>query len=241
MEDINRRHRIQIGLNIDFSVVSKLKNVINIVEVIWYYNNIPEKQYEIRRYYFSTFKKFEDWYVLYKKAPQASPAAEYAIRKIPKYLTNLDTILEIYQIEYNDEVLREIAWTNLLKIAPNEFKSWRDIFDNSYHDERLNKYSFKKMVLLAQSKDDWFDFYERSPHGSRAQLIAIEHLYGKIKKRTYNEELGVSASKTSHEVKSPQKLKEKYEKMTFFSKPQINTVVDLYLVADSMVANKNDH
>jgi len=241
MTDFEKKRRVQIGINIDFSVVNNIRSTVNLMEIIWYYNNIPEKRYEIEKYYFRNFKTFEDWYLVYKKSPASSFSKRYAFKKMPQLLTDLDKILEIYQIDFDDEDLRKMAWEKLTQTLPDRFDIWKKVFDKTYYEKEIHRFAFKKMLLLAKTKDEWFDFYERCEPNTKAQLVAIEHLYGKLdRKDTYN----MLKYEDKFKAKDIREYKKRYEEFPFFSKTQKKALTDMYLAADTKVKNthndKND-
>lgn len=219
------------GKSVNLSFFIEITEDLELDKVVWYYNNIKSKRFEIERMYFDRFKTYQEWYEVYKLSKLKDVSREMALEKIRELIKDIDDILEIYDVDFSDEIMRKLAFDKILEVTPDEFDKWLHIYDETIFDKKLNNTAMKKCIQFAKEKDDWQKIYDRSDIGSSIQLKAIQHLYGRIE-LSEEEKKHADTQESTISYKSQSEYNQLYENERFGSNKQLNTLVNKYLAAD---------
>ncbi len=219
------------GKSVTLSQFIEITEDLELDKVVWYYNNIQGKRFEIERMYFDRFKTHQEWYEVYKLSKFKDATRQMALEKIRELIRNVDDILEIYDVDFHDDVLRKMAFDKLIEVTPDIFSDWLYIYDASLFDRKLNKLAMKMCLQNAKTRDDWQNIYDRSEIGTAIQLKAIQQLYGRIE--IHEDEI---KSEEKPKVKVGEKTQAEYtrdyEGEVFGSSKQENILINKYLAAD---------
>lgn len=224
------------GKDIDLSHLMEITDDMPLQDVVWYYNNISGKRYEIERVYFDKYKIYQEWYAIYKLSDKKDVSFNLSLNNIRKYINNVDDLLEIYDVDFSDEVLRKLAFDMILETTPPEFDKWLHIYDATIFDKRLNQIALKHCLKFAKSRSDWQHIYSRSAIGSPIQLKAIENLYGHVLLSEEEKHEKEAKERESAAYKTQKEYNEMYENENFGSMKQGNIIVNKYIAADQEIA-----
>lgn len=227
------------GKSVTLSHFIEITEDLELDKVVWYYNNIQGKRFEIERMYFDRFKTYQEWYEVYKLSKEKNVTRGMALEKIRELITDIDDILEIYDVDFHDEVLRKMAFEKIIEVSPDEFDAWIYIYDASIFDRKLNNTALKMCLRYAKTRDDWQKIYDRSELGSSVQLKAIQKLYGRIKLNEEEQKQAVDQAKPAN-YKSQKEYSQEYENEVFGSMKQENIIVTKYLAADFAAGEEPD-
>jgi hypothetical protein len=220
------------GIDFDISHLTEITQDMPLERVMWYFNNMPSKRYEVERMFFDHFKTYQDWYGVYKVSKPKDMSFDIALVKIRKMIKNIDDLLEIYDVDFSDEVMRKLAFEKIIEVTPDSFDAWLYIYDESIFDLKLNKLALKRCLRFATDKEHWQKIYDRSDIGSAVQLKAIQQLYGRIeiKEKELNGEAKLSQEGN---YKSQKEYNALYDEERFGSNKQENILINKYLAADA--------
>ena len=217
------------GKDIDIAHLMEITDDLPIDQVVWYYNNVPGKRYDIEKMYFDKFKTYQEWYEVYKVSRPKDTTLMMSLSRIFKNARTVRMLLEIYDVDFNDDLLRKHALEKIIERGAESFDNWLFIYDESIFDEKLNKMALKKCLRFAESMEEWQKIYDRSEIGSAMQFKAIQKLYGKIhitQQEIVHKEIKTSAHRTQKEYF------DMYENETFGSIKRDNILINKYLSAD---------
>ena len=217
------------GKSIEIANLMEITDDLPIDQVVWYYNNVPGKRYDIEKMYFDRFKTYQEWYEVYKASRPKDPTLMMSLSMIFKKAKTIRMLLEIYDVDFNDELLRKSSLEKIIERGAESFDNWLFIYDESIFDEKLNHMALKKCLRYATTMDHWQKIYDRSEIGSSMQIKAIQKLYGKIhisEKEIQHKEIKTAAHRSQAEYISM------YEAETFGSAKKENILVNKYLSAD---------
>ncbi|MDQ1339854.1 MAG: hypothetical protein QG567_1009 [Campylobacterota bacterium] len=220
--------------NIDMSEFIDISEDMTISDAVWYFNTFHSKRYEIEKVFLKKFKTFQDWYEIYKQIEKRGDFYEHCLKKIEENIHSIDEALEVYNVDFSDELLRKIVFDKITHIVKENFDDWLYVYDESVFDEKLNKTALRKILTLAKSAEDYKKIYDRSEIGSEIQLKAIEKLYGMIK---INEE---EISQTKHIKMTQKEYMELYENEQIGSEKKDNILINKYFSADREAAGSAD-
>lgn len=227
------------GKNVTLSHFIEITEDLELDKVVWYYNHITGKRFEIERMFFDRFKTHQEWYEVYKLSKAKDITRQMSLEKIKERISRIDDILEIYDADFHDEELRKMAFDKIIEVTPDEFDAWLYIYDASLFDRKLNKMALKMCLKCAKNRDDWQNIYDRSDIGSPIQLKAIQQLYGRIE-MSDEEKKRAEQQKASGGYKSQAEYNREYDEEVFGSIKQENIVVSKYLAADQVAGQKPD-
>ena len=227
------------GKSVNLSFFIEITEDLTLDKVVWYYNNIKSKRFEIERMYFDRFKTYQEWYEVYKLSKLKDVSREMALEHIRTLIKNIDDILEIYDVDFSDEIMRKLAFDKILEVTPDEFDKWLYIYDETIFDKKLNRVAMKKCLQFATAKEHWQKIYDRSDIGSPIQLKAIQNLYGRIE-LTEDEKKHADSQESRIAYKSQSEYREDYEQERFGSNKQLNALVNKYLAADNVAGKTGD-
>ena len=225
------------GKNVTLSHFIEITEDLELDKVVWYYNNINGKRYEIERMFFDRFKTHQEWYEVYKLSKVKDLTRDMALTNMRKLIKNINDILEIYDVDFHDEVLRKMAFDKIIEVTPDVFDKWLYIYDASLFDRKLNKLALKMCLRCAKTRDDWQNIYNRSDIGSPIQLKAIQQLYGRIEIDETEKKSNIVQTESSG-YKRQSEYREEYENEVFGSVKQENIIITKYLAADSAAGKK---
>jgi len=227
------------GKNVTLSHFIEITEDLELDKIVWYYNNINGKRYEIERMFFDRFKTHQEWYEVYKLSKAKDLTREISLENMRKLIKNIDDILEIYDVDFHDDILRKMAFDKIIEVTPDEFDKWLYIYDASIFDRKLNKLALKMCLRCAKTRDDWQNIYNRSEIGTPIQLKAIQQLYGRIE-IDETEKKSTEVRSESVGTKTQQDYRRDYESEVFGSAKQENILISKYLAADSAAGQKSD-
>lgn len=220
--------------NIDISEFIDISEDMTLSNAIWYFNTFHNKRYEIEKVFLRKFKTFQEWYGIYKQIDKRGDFYEYCLNRIEKNIRSVEEALEVYDVDFSDELLRKMVLDKIMQIVQDNFEDWLYVYDESVFDEKLNKTALRKILTLAKSAEDYKKIYDRSEIGSEIQFKAIEKLYGIIK---INEE---EISQTKHIKMTQKEYMELYENEQIGSEKKDNILINKYFSADREAAGNAD-
>lgn len=233
-------HAKEEGKSVTLSHFIEITEDLELDKVVWYYNNIQGKRYEIERMYFDRFKSHQEWYEVYKLSKPKNVTRGMALEKIRELIENIDDILEIYDVDFHDEEMRKMAFDKIVEVTPDEFDAWLYIYDESIFDRKLNKLALKMCLKYAKTRDNWQKIYDRSEIGSSIQLKAIQQLYGRIELTKEEKEHIGPQKRDKSGYKSQEEYRQDYDEEVFGTIKQENIIVSKYLAADNAAGETPD-
>jgi len=225
------------GKDLDLSHLMEISDDMGIDQVVWYYNNVPGKRYDIEKIYFDKYKTYQEWYEIYKASRPKDITLNMSVEMIFKKAKNIRMLLEIYDVDFNDDLIRKQALEKIIERAGDSFENWLFVYDESIYDEKLNKMALKRCLSLAKSNEEWQHVYDRSEIGSPMQFKAIQKLYGQVHLR--------KSEISDREVKTVAKRSQKeyndmYEAEAFGSMKRENILINKLFAADSEAGSSSE-
>ena len=199
-------------------------------EAIWYYNKVPALHVDVKKVILNKLKSYKDWYDIYKLSEPESMSFELSLKKLNKYIKNYKIALLLYEIEFNDKFLGKLLFEKICSLVPDEFELWYNIYQKSYYDKNIKKYSLKQCNKLAKTEDELEKVYSVVNIGTDAQLKVMESIMKIRKFREKKIELKRDDKPLSNTTF--QEMKTKYNNTKFGSKKNDLALINSYFVAD---------